>query len=87
MHRRLSKLIHQHLGQAFVGFMLGDLYIASGKVFEDRFENFADRQRAGLRRQITAPRGCAADRPGVGRLMPVEPGSGLRRHPYRGLWR
>ncbi|MCY1182204.1 hypothetical protein D9M73_227540 [compost metagenome] len=87
MHRRLSKLIHQDLGQTLVRFVLRDLHIAGGKVLEDRFENIADRQGAGLRRQVTTHRCSQADRTVVDRLMAVEAVLGLRGHPYRVLRR
>ncbi|MNG11457.1 hypothetical protein D3C84_950020 [compost metagenome] len=48
--RGQAQLIDQHLSQAAVGFILGNLHVAPGKVAEDGLENLTDHQRAGLRR-------------------------------------
>ncbi|MNF95792.1 hypothetical protein D3C84_785610 [compost metagenome] len=87
VHRRLPKLIDQYLGQTLVGVTFGDLHVASGEVLEDRFEDVADRQRAGLLWQFAAQRRRQANRTVVDRLVAIEAVFGLGRYPHRILRR
>ncbi|MNI74934.1 hypothetical protein D3C73_1310490 [compost metagenome] len=82
MHRCLLQLIHQHLGQALVRGLLGDLHVPGGKVLENCLEDVADGQCASLLWQISAKGGRQADCAIIDRLVAVEAVLGLGGHPH-----